>query len=266
MTINILHLIREEFERRKARNKSYSLRSFARDLDIPAPKLSEYLNGKRRMAKPRIEQVGRKLGLEQRALDSLICLEEAHYGRSVKCREGAEKLLQSMAKEGWRQIELEMFTFVRDWYHMAILELIETTNFKPSIEWVAKRLGISTSQATAAVERMEQMGLIARTPKQWVQKDPDLETTTDIPNSSIVEFHRQILDQAHKSLDRVPVGRREFRSMIMAFDEAQLPELKKRIRQFQDEIAELSKNRKNKKSVYAFNIQLFPLSRKEDGL
>lgn len=264
MTVNILYLIKEEFERRRARNKYYSLRSFARDLEIPAPKLSEYLNGKRRMAKQRIEQVGKKLGLESRALDTLICAEEAHYGRSARSRESAKRNLQTMTKSKWRQIELDMFSFVRDWYHMAILELMETADFKPDVAWVAKRLGLSKGQAVAAIDRMEQMGLIEKTPKKWIQKDPDLETTVDIPNSSIAEFHRQILDQAQKKLDQIRVERREYCSMVMAFDESQLPELKKHIRQFQSVVADLCRKGKNKKSVYAFNVQLFPLSRKEE--
>ena len=39
-------LINEEFEKRKQINSAYSLRAFARDLGISAPRLSQILNKK----------------------------------------------------------------------------------------------------------------------------------------------------------------------------------------------------------------------------
>lgn len=40
------HYMLSEFEGRKSRNPGYSLRAFARDLGLAAPKLSEILRGK----------------------------------------------------------------------------------------------------------------------------------------------------------------------------------------------------------------------------
>ena len=45
--------------------------------------------------------------------------------------------------------------------------------------------------------------------------------------------------------------------MTMALDPEQLPEIKKRIRKFQDELAELI-DKGNKKEVYEICMQVFP--------
>lgn len=40
------------------------------------------------------------------------------------------------------QLSMDQFAIIADWYHFAILNLINTPGFKSDISWIAKRLGL----------------------------------------------------------------------------------------------------------------------------
>jgi transcriptional regulator with XRE-family HTH domain len=56
-------LLQSEFDRRRAANSRYSLRSFARRLSLDHSTLSQILRGKRRVTPRNVRAIGRQLGL-----------------------------------------------------------------------------------------------------------------------------------------------------------------------------------------------------------
>lgn len=56
-----LNLLINEFNTRKNQNPSYSLRAFARDLDMSAPRLSQVLNKKQGLSVEAAKEVAQKL-------------------------------------------------------------------------------------------------------------------------------------------------------------------------------------------------------------
>jgi transcriptional regulator with XRE-family HTH domain len=61
-------LLQEEFDRRRAANRRYSLRSFARHLAVDHSTLSQMLRGRRRVTTRNVRTIGRKLGLDADAI------------------------------------------------------------------------------------------------------------------------------------------------------------------------------------------------------
>lgn len=57
-------IIRRVFEHRREKNGSYSLRAFARDIDLSPSFLSLFLNGKKNLSLNSAYRIGRRLGLE----------------------------------------------------------------------------------------------------------------------------------------------------------------------------------------------------------
>ena len=62
MDYNALKLVKKELNSRKNRNPNYSLRSFARSLDVSPSRLSEILSGQR-MSKKMANKFANQLGL-----------------------------------------------------------------------------------------------------------------------------------------------------------------------------------------------------------
>jgi len=65
-------VLKAELERRRSRNASYSLRAFARDLELSPSRLSRVLNGKEALSRPRAERIGGKLGFQKDQIE-LFC-------------------------------------------------------------------------------------------------------------------------------------------------------------------------------------------------
>lgn len=65
-------IIRSEFEKRRSKNPSYSLRAFARDLHVPVSRLSEVLNGKGGVSLKRGWALAEKLNLDESQKDVFL--------------------------------------------------------------------------------------------------------------------------------------------------------------------------------------------------
>ena len=152
---------------------------------------------------------------------------------------------------------------VRDWYHMAILEMIDITTFKPDFSWMASRLDLPVEIVKEAVQRLQDVGLMKiEEGGNWSQTAKDLELPSGLPSRSVREHHKQILTKAIVAVDEVPVEQREYSSHTFAVSKAALTELKGLVREFQRKVARLAAQG-DKDEVYQLSVQLFPLLEKE---
>ena len=60
------------------------------------------------------------------------------------------------------RIGLDAFQVISDWYHLAIVELANTPDFRGEPYGIARSLGISVVEARAALERLLRLGMLAR--------------------------------------------------------------------------------------------------------
>jgi uncharacterized protein (TIGR02147 family) len=144
--------LQEELVRRCKKNPRFSLRAFARTLDVEASALSKILNGKRALTKKMLHRMCDHLGIGPE--------EVGDYERSLpRSRAGTRK--GARAAEGdFRQVSVDIFNVIADWYHYAILELLTVRDFQKSPAWIAKALGISVSEVNFALERLLRLGLL----------------------------------------------------------------------------------------------------------
>lgn len=267
--------LQEEFNRRRERNPAFSLRAFAQLLEIPPGRLSEILNQKRPMTVALVSRLAERLALDPRQRRQLLerLTLERQAMRPGRNTVSAQKDLvpgvdrpsgagdgQSSSPHDFEQLSLDQFRVVADWYHFAILSLMEVADFQPRISWIAKRLGISTIQATSAIERLDRLGLIQRSDKNWTPTHRDLATPSDISSSALRRSHQQSLEQAINSLAEVPVELRDITSITMAIDLKKIPQAKELIREFRRRLGALLET-DDRTEVYNLNIQLVPVTR-----
>ena len=87
--IDYLEIIKDEFGSRIESNPSYSMRAFARDLEISPSRLSEILNGRGGMSSVMAQKIASKLGLQRSEIDYFKALVERRHGRSKKVKMNA---------------------------------------------------------------------------------------------------------------------------------------------------------------------------------
>lgn len=252
----------EEFRARRSRNPNYSLRAFARDLGMPASKLSQNLRGLCGISVAKAETIADKMQMRESDRQLFLALVESQHARSRVARQQAAHQLESIRRDKMDELTLEKFSVVRDWYHMAILEMTDIAGFKPDLVWMSARLDLPVELVREAVERLRQLELLDLTDGRWQQTHKDLELPSGLPARSVREHHKQILNKAMVAADEVPVDQREYSSQTFAVSRSLLPELKTLIREFQRKVARLA-GQSEKDDVYELSIQLFPLLEKE---
>jgi uncharacterized protein (TIGR02147 family) len=151
--------ILREFERRQKKNPSYSLRAFARDLEIPCSRLSEILNRKRGLSQRRAPALADKLYLSPSEKEYFVDLALCEHARSGLVKNMAVKRINAR-KMISAQYDENVFSVIADWYHHVMLEYLQLPNADQSIEAISAQYGIQPGEVERALERLEKVNLI----------------------------------------------------------------------------------------------------------
>jgi uncharacterized protein (TIGR02147 family) len=210
--------------------------------------LSMVLRNKRPLTPQLIQKMGLSLKLSKKELDSFVASEAGKTARIKKIN----------------QMTVDVFNVVSDWYHDAILELSRIRGFKPAPEFVSKRLGITVSEARAAIERLQRVGLVeVMSDGSWVETLGDNTTVIDIDHTSsaLRNLQKQVLQLSAAALENVPRVSRDHSCMTMAIDEKDLQEAKRRIQSCRHELMTyLQRNGTDFTEVYQLAVSLYPLT------
>ena len=232
--------IKKQFELRTAKNSHYSLRAFARDLEIIPSRLSDILNYKKGLSKESAIKIATQLGLSPNEIELFVLSAESLHARSDKDKKRAAILLQKKLANTKviQKINANEFEQTNNWYHLTLLELIELKDCKHNLSWFAQKLKLNQTVVKSALERLQSIGWLTVKNKKYKTIHQQSETSFDISTLSIKKFHEELLKKAAHALYFDDVNSREFLNMTMAFNKENINEAKKDIRQFQKDFAE----------------------------
>ncbi len=247
--------IRSALFSRIERNPAYSLRAFARDLGVSHTYLSLVLNEKKRISPRQATWMAEAMQFDNVKAGAFVQSVLDHGER--RPRQNAAAL--------FRTLEIDRMKVLTGWYHFAILDLTLLKNFQPDAAWIAKRLGITSSQARLAADRLERLGLLKREMGKWTKTEALLSVPTTKSEAPMRRLHRELIQKSLQALASAKQKDFDARlisgSMIPANPE-RIAELKKRIDRFRRQaIRYLSEGECTE--LYQLNVQLFPLTKKE---
>ncbi len=255
--------LQEELLRRCKKNPRFSLRAFARTLDVEASSLSKILNGKRTLTKKMLHRLCTQLGLGPDQVKEF----EDRLPPGTTARQGATAGVPIAVRDDYQQVSADIFNVIADWYHYAILELITVRGFEATPAWIARVLDVTVSEANFAIERLRRLGLLkSRDDGGW--EAGQLSTNADGGEMTAAAFRklqRQILSQAIDVMESVPLLERDQSSITMAITKDKLVEAKVRIRAFRRELCAFLQEDAPHDDVYQLSISLFPVTRLAAG-
>jgi uncharacterized protein (TIGR02147 family) len=243
-----------EFQRRKTRNPAFSLRAFAKQIGIPAGRLSQYFSGKRAISEAAARRIAERMSLspdQEKQFLALIYAERIRKGDSLKNIAG---------DSAFQEISADSFAVLSDWYYFAILNLLKIKGFRSDPAWIGERLGISTAKAKHAVCRLKRVGLLVEKRGHLVRVDKPLRTSDGLAFRALRISHEQSLQQAIHRLHEVSLAFRDITSMTMAVDLRRLPEAKKIIKDFRRKLSAFLECGEPTE-VYNLNVQLVPVTK-----
>lgn len=233
----------DELRTRNVRNPRYSLRCFARDLGVSVTALSDVLTGKRNFSARNAARVMDRLGWSPLQRESFL---ESIARPSVTPRSRDELLLPD-----------DLFHFISDWYYLPILNWARVKGAKSSPQWLSQRLGISSSEAREAIERLKRLGYIETTGGRLTRLAPPVHSTTEIPSSAIRKYHRQNFQVAELAQETVPFELRQISSFTVATDSERIARAKKMLVDFMRRLESVLES-DQPTEVFTVSTQMFP--------
>jgi transcriptional regulator with XRE-family HTH domain len=239
-SLDLKSYLQEELVLRCNRNPSYSLRSFAKALDLSPSFLSKILNGQRRITDQVFQKVATHLDLEPKQIEQL-----------------SENKNSLLCESNFKNLQIEYFKMISDWYHYALLELTHCEGFRNSPDWIASKLGITVNQAKAAIERLLHLELLEmKNGKLCATTGGNTTTKNDFTDFAFKKMQDDLLKKAIHSLWNDNLNERDHTSICMAIDPSDLPEVKKRLTKMRREICQYLERPQKKKRTQVYNLSL----------
>jgi uncharacterized protein (TIGR02147 family) len=243
----LIERMKRTLEERCKNHPAYSLRAFARSLDMDSSTLSALLRRKR----PITLKTARKL------------VEGLKITDAVEAQALIVDTFKTKATEleaNYTELSLEKAEALASWEHFALLALLELKNIKTTERILAAKLGLPISQVWEALHRLERLELIHKKGQQWELTGNNMATPSDVPSKSLREGHKQNILKSIESIDRDAIELRDISGISIAISRKRLKGAKKMIQEFRHRLAKYLEDG-DKDAVYRLNIQLFPLTK-----
>ncbi|MGE3973717.1 MAG: TIGR02147 family protein [Bdellovibrionales bacterium] len=253
---------------RITKNRSYSLRAFAKHLGVSPATLSEVLSAKKNLSSELSIHVANKLGLDETNTAYFYLLVQLEGAKSFELKERLiEQLNHFSPKTDVKDLSLEHFKIISDWYHYCILMMTELRGFDFNVNAISKRLKLSKFEVQAAINRLIQLELLEqdeKNPKIFRRVQGDLIIQSNSKDTAIRKYHRQLLELAMDSIETQTPQEKLIGTEMLTISQDQLQEASQIMESFFKKMVALSKRSKNKKNVYCASVQVFNLTKERE--
>lgn len=252
-----IQILSEEFDRRRQARPVYSLRAFAKSLEIDAGTISRVLNSRQ------VPSYGLSTRIVQKL--KLTAEQEGEFFKSVST--ASERKANASTINFWKGarsaqiVELDngLYDDISDWHHVAIMEMTYLNGFLVTPNAVAGKLGITEEEAALAIRRLSSLGLVEMRNGRLAKKDKDLSTAQkNVTTAALKKNQKQFLNKAIESLEKEAIEKRSTTSMTMAIDPQRLASAKRMIHDFNQALCRYLEQGKRTR-IYNLSIALNPL-------
>ncbi|HUP58211.1 MAG TPA: TIGR02147 family protein [Bdellovibrionota bacterium] len=248
---------------RISRNRRYSLRAMAGQLEIAQSTLCDVLKGNKKLSTETAARIARRLELGESESEYFFLLVQFESTADPAFKDTllrrARMLNPGIAHH---DLSVDAFKVIADWQHMAIYEFFEAApeGFEPSE--AARRLGIKTVEAEAALERLKRLELVDQDPGtgRYSRVQGPFLAVSAIPNEALRSFHRQMLQKAIETLETQSTSEKAIGTETFAFDPSQLEEAKRIQEECFQKMSALAAKGKARREVYHLGIQFFRIT------
>lgn len=218
------HMIRHRYAERRLRNPNYSIRAFARDLELSPSHLSEIFNGKEKLSLKTAAKIGPAIGLKHKELEWFLDAVAFESARSVETKNLAKKRLDQHAQaKRFLRLNGENFSLISDWYHLPILEAIkvlQTSGGDVTAVDIAKLLGLKVADVKRSLEVLTSLQMVGTNQGVLTRPNVHVEAPVDASFEAIRNFHHQLLVKASESIHGQNRDQRALNSLVLTFSKA----------------------------------------------
>ena len=172
-----------------------------------------------------------------------------------------EKLAKLDKKSKFKNIDIDQFNSIREWYNTVLLMLVTSPEFKEDYTLISQQLRkkLTPTQVRKGLETLIKVGLLKRNSYSGElehKADSSHETTHDSPSEAIREHHKGMISRALEAIDEQEVDERHLNSLTLKLNKENYKMAKNDILNFVKEFND-KYHSNGSSSVFQLNIQLF---------
>ncbi|MDP7321417.1 MAG: TIGR02147 family protein [Bacteriovoracaceae bacterium] len=261
-----IQMLKTELGNRQSGNTNYSLRAFARDINLEAPRLSMILNSKKGLSVDKASEIVSHFSWAINDKEAFINFVQAAHGRSKKDRLLGKENIKEHYKKRTESIEKfvedKLFKQIAEPIHYLIIEALKLNETEPTIEGLNLVINYPKTEIEEAVLRLESLDLLNIKNNVIDIKEYIINSGGKIPSMALRKHHSIQLQSAIKAINEQDVNTRALSSLTIAIPKEIIPEIFEKISEFRREINEyiINHENQNKTDVYCLSSQFFKLT------
>lgn len=256
----------DSLDYKKKKNPQFSVRQWAKKMGLQSHTLLTLLiQGKRPLRVKHAKFLSLGLGLSMKENLFFQTLIQYEAASSIEEKELCKMwLVEQNPGQDFTTRELDEFSVISDWIHMAILGASRLKDFDGKPETLKNRIGSKTSvhEIRSAMNRMMEMGLLEK------QADGNLwpayqriTNKDDVANAGARKYHQQVIELAKNAIEEQGVTEREYQSLSIAIRKEDLDLAKEMIKKFRMQFVQaLGLQTREADELYQLNVQFFRLT------
>lgn len=249
-----------EFELRKNRRPSYSMRAFARDLKISPSSLNDFIKGRVGMSEVRIKNLSELLNWPDERTNHFKDLVLVRFDKDPAIRQTASMRVKRRLQEKLSYFDLNDFKIISQWYHLVIVEMFQL-NEELSAEQISDSLKVPLVQIKNAIKNLLRVGIIQTTKKGFRPVSNTSHFGDEAPSDAIKNFHSQVLSLAQKMIFEKEGSLRISHSLVFSLDDADRDLMNKEIRTSLYKIVNKYAVKNKLNSVHVISLQSFEITK-----
>ncbi len=228
------------------------------------------MKGDRKLGPELADKIGLQLNLtptEQKYFQLLILIK---YAKNSSEKMMYTDLLESTKPDAVQSefsVSIDSFRFIEDWYHLAILEIIELKDFKYDLGYIVRKLGrgMNRELVEVAILRLIRLGLVeeSKTKRFLRRKEGSFILDKNISSDAIKKHHDQFLQFARMAIFDQDLEARDVRSSTITLKKKNYKKAQEILKKAHADIREFSCVGDGD-DVYQLCTQFFKLSQDFD--
>jgi len=260
MEMGYREIIKRKLADRCAKNRQYSLRALARDMNWDVSQLSRVLNAKQHLSFSSAKLLAEELFDASSEKEIFLALVEFETAKKPEVRRLAANKIETLrVQDTVIPLQIEAFRVISEWYHVAILDYTLLNHADTSPSAIAKVFGLTELETRFAIERLLGLGLLERKGQRLGKTATRLSVPSGPRQQSIRTFHKQMITKALDAIEAQTTTQRYLRAETLVLDAKDLTRVIELIDDLGKRAQRVSSKSKKKELLYQINVQLFDL-------
>ena len=259
--------LKDLYDYHKQTTEGFSYRKFSAIAGFKSPNaLKLVIDAQRNLTVKSLNRIAKGFELsdqETRFFKQLVLLNQARTPQEKQ--RFTEELLHGETFKVLYPLKVAQYDLYRRWYTVAIREMMASSGFKNDPQWIASQfqIPVTAEEVKRSLENLLLLGLIEKDSEGRLrQSQQSVATGNEVDSTTVMEFHRKMIELGSASLENTSRHQREVSSSTLFLTEKSFQKMKSLIQDFRRSLLALEQeNEGSEKAVYQVNFQAFPLTR-----